>query len=327
MQKGADGIWSLTVGPLAPDVYRYNFIVDGVRALDLTNPKISSGGSQPWSYYEVPGDPPPIHSRRDVPHGSVQLRSYDVSGMNKVHTLQIYTPPDYDRFPHKRFPVLYLFDGGGDAEDGWVRLGRVPEIEENLLAEHKAVPMIVVMVFSDDDGDANAATGHPGFHARVLRRRHSLGGEDLSGQGGPRAQGDRRAGQWGHPGGHPGPSQHGQVRRGSFRSAPVRRSPRRRSTWTSSCRAFWRTPLRVNWKMKLLFFSVGDKDTRYPSEVRLDQILSTAGIHHEFHVILASMNGRRADHAGPGHAQAVSAEPLTHERAPRPSRAVRNLYR
>ncbi len=283
MQKGADGVWSLTIGPLEPDVYRYNFVLDGVRALDLTNPNISSGGSQPWSYFEVPGDPAPIHSRRNVPHGSVQLRAYDVSGMNKVHTLEIYTPPDYDRFPRERFPVLYLFHGGGDAEDSWVRLGRVPEIEENLLAEHKTVPMIVVMAFTDDDGDATrpqaiADFTHEFFNdikplvektyrVKTDRDHQAIGG---------RANGATQAITLG-------------LRNMdkfawivSFSAGAPISSPT--FDMDKFMPGFLENPAAVNRKMKLLFFSVGDKDTRYPSEVRLDQILTKAGIHHEFHV-------------------------------------------
>jgi enterochelin esterase family protein len=283
MQKGADGIWSLTVGPLAPDVYRYNFIVDGVRALDLTNPKISSGGSQPWSYFEVPGDPPPIHSRRNVPHGSVQLRAYDVSGMNKVHTLQIYTPPDYDRFPRKTFPVLYLFDGGGDAEDGWVRLGRVPEIEENLLAEHKAVPMIVVMAFSDDDGDATRPEAIADFTHEFFNDIKPLVEKDY------RVKTDRaHQAIGGRANGATQAVTLGLRNMDKFASivsfsagAPISSPTFDMDTFMPG---FLENAAAVNQKMKLLFFSVGDKDTRYPSEVRLDQILTQAGIHHEFHV-------------------------------------------
>ncbi|MES1203330.1 MAG: hypothetical protein ABUS57_17985, partial [Pseudomonadota bacterium] len=80
MQKGADGVFSLTLGPLAPDVYRYAFEVDGVRMLDLANRNISAGGAVAWSFVEVPGDPPRYDEVRDVPHGSVQLRTYRVSG-------------------------------------------------------------------------------------------------------------------------------------------------------------------------------------------------------------------------------------------------------
>lgn len=283
MQKGADGIWSLTVGPLAPDIYRYNFVIDGVRALDLTNPYISSGGSQPWSHYEVPGDPPPIHSRRNVPHGSVQLRAYDVSGMNKVHTLQIYTPPEYDRFPNRKFPVLYMFDGGGDAEDGWVRLGRVPEIEENLLAEHKAVPMIVVMAFSDDDGDATRPEAIQHFTHEFFNDIVPLVEKTY------RVKTDREHRAIG-----------GRAN-GATQAVTLALRNMDKFAWLVSFSAgapissptfdmhkfmpgFLEDVAGVNRKMRLLFFSVGDKDTRYPSQVKLDQVLTQAGVHHEFHV-------------------------------------------
>ena len=283
MQKGPDGIWSLTIGPLSPDVYRYNFMLDGVRALDLNNPYISSGGSQPWSYYEVPGDPPPIHSRRNVPHGSVQLRDYDVTGMNKVHTLQIYTPPEYDRFPNRKFPVLYLFDGGGDAEDGWIRLGRVPQIEENLLAEHKAVPMIVVTTFSDDDGDATRPEAVQHFTHEFFNDIVPLVEKTY------RIKTDREHRAIG-----------GRAN-GATQAVTLALRNMDKFAWLLSFSAgapissptfdmhkfmpgFLEDAAGVNRKMRLLFFSVGDKDTRYASEVKLDKVLTDSGVHHEFHV-------------------------------------------
>ena len=156
MQKDASGLWTVTVGPIEPEIYRYVFLVDGVRTLDGSNPSVKPGGTLLWSYFEIAGNPPRFDEVQDVPHGSVQYRSYRVTESKALHNVAIYVPPDYDRFPTRTFPVLYLFHSGGDSEEGWVRLGHVAAIEENLLAQHKAVPMLVVMPYGDIDGDATA---------------------------------------------------------------------------------------------------------------------------------------------------------------------------
>lgn len=282
MTKGPDGVWSLTIGPLEPDVYRYSFLLDGVRVLDLDNHNISAGGGVPWSYFEVPGEPANIDAQRDAPHGSVQLRTYAVSGMNKVHTLAIYTPPQYDSEPHRKFPVLYLFHGGGDAEEGWIRLGRVPQIEENLLAAHRAVPMIVVMPFSDDNGDATRPEAVQAFIHEFFTDIMPLVEKDY------RVKADR---------------EHRAIAgraNGATQAVTIGLRNMDKFAWIASFSAgfpisspsfdmdkfmpgFLENPTAVNRRMKLLFFSVGTEDTRYKSEVKLDQVLTHAGIRHEFH--------------------------------------------
>jgi enterochelin esterase family protein len=154
MQKDPSGLWTVTIGPLEPDVYRYVFRIDGVRGIDQSNPNMRPGGAVHWSYFEVPGNPPRFDELQDVPHGSVQYRTYRSTQSKTFRRLAIYVPPDYDRYPRRKFPVLYLLHGGGDSEEGWIRLGRVPAIEENLLAQHKTVPMLVAMPYGDTPGDA-----------------------------------------------------------------------------------------------------------------------------------------------------------------------------
>ena len=154
MHKDPTGLWTVTIGPLEPDVYRYVFFVDGVRGIDQSNPNVRPGGAVLWSYFEIPGNPPRFDELQDVPHGSVQYRTYRSTQSKTFRNVAIYVPPDYDRYPRRKFPVLYLLHGGGDSEEGWVRLGRVPAIEENLLARHKTVPMLVAMPYGDTPGDA-----------------------------------------------------------------------------------------------------------------------------------------------------------------------------
>jgi len=145
MTKGADGVWSVTIGPLAPDIYTYAFTVDGTVALDPqnTNTKLGYGSFGPVSVVEVPGDGPQFYDSKPVPHGEVRIRPYESKTLGLSRTAWIYTPPGYDS--GKDYPVLYLLHGAGDVESGWVLIGRANLILDNLIAEKKAKPMVVVM--------------------------------------------------------------------------------------------------------------------------------------------------------------------------------------
>ena len=145
MTKGADGIWTVTVGPLVPDIYTYSFNVDGVVALDPrnVNTKYGYGGFGAVSVVEVPGDGPQFYDTKPVPHGEVRIRPYVSKTLGLSRTVWVYTPPNYDKGAN--FPVLYLLHGAGDIESGWTMIGRANNILDNLIAEGKAKPMVVVM--------------------------------------------------------------------------------------------------------------------------------------------------------------------------------------
>ena len=145
MTKGGDGIWSVTIGPLAPDIYTYSFNVDGIIALDPRNPntKYGYGNFGPVSIVEVPGDGPQFYDVKPVPHGEVRIRPYVSKTLGVGRTVWVYTPPTYDR--GNNFPVFYLLHGAGDIESGWTMIGRMNNILDNLIAEGKAKPMVVVM--------------------------------------------------------------------------------------------------------------------------------------------------------------------------------------
>ena len=145
MTKGADGVWSVTIGPLPPDIYTYAFTVDGVTALDPqnANTKLGYGTFGAVSVVQVPGDGPQFYDSRPVPHGEVRIRPYESKTLGVSRTMWIYTPPGYDT--GKDYPVLYLLHGAGDVESGWTLIGRANLILDNLIAEKKAKPMVVVM--------------------------------------------------------------------------------------------------------------------------------------------------------------------------------------
>jgi enterochelin esterase-like enzyme len=170
LAKGENGIWSVTIGPLAPDIYTYSFNVDGVVALDPrnVNTKYGYGGFGAVSIVEVPGDGPAFYDVKDVPHGEVRIRPYVSKTLGVGRTVWIYTPPGYDK--GSNFPVLYLLHGAGDIESGWTMIGRANNILDNLIAEGKAKPMVVVMplghaIQSFWAGPAKAAVLPPGAPA------------------------------------------------------------------------------------------------------------------------------------------------------------------
>jgi enterochelin esterase-like enzyme len=145
MTKGPDGVWTGTIGPLPPDIYAYAFNVDGVTALDPRNPntKFGYGNFGATSLVEVPGDGPQFYDAKPVPHGEVRIVPYMSKTLEVSRTVWVYTPPNYDK--GKDFPVLYLLHGAGDVESGWTMIGRANIILDNLIADGKAKPMVIVM--------------------------------------------------------------------------------------------------------------------------------------------------------------------------------------
>jgi enterochelin esterase family protein len=152
MTKDASGIWTAVAGPVEPEIYQYNFVVDGVRMLDPANPHLKNGRALDASIVEVPGTPPRFDEVQAVPHGALGIRYYRSTPLKKTRRLYVYTPPQYDSEPTRRFPVLYLRHGNGDDEENWSDTGRAGVILDNLIAQHKAAPMIIVMPNGDTDG-------------------------------------------------------------------------------------------------------------------------------------------------------------------------------
>ena len=148
MKEGRDGVWTYTSQPLEGELYSYTLLVDGRKTMDPSNVyqnrDVSTWtniftlsveqGDRGW-YYEV----------HDVPHGSVAHVWYDSPTLGKQRRMTVYTPAGYEDSPKTKYPVLYLFHGSGGDEDAWSDLGRTAQILDNLIAEGKAKPMIVVM--------------------------------------------------------------------------------------------------------------------------------------------------------------------------------------
>ena len=144
MAKGDNGVWSVTVGPLAPDLYSYTFEVDGATFTDPVNRRLKEWLNQE-SVVEVPGKPPLLLSRQDVPHGEIHRHVFPSSVRGTEVAVEVYTPPGFDPKSATTYPVLYLLHGFGDEETAWLVAGRAHFIADNLLAQNRIVPAIVVM--------------------------------------------------------------------------------------------------------------------------------------------------------------------------------------
>jgi enterochelin esterase-like enzyme len=176
MARDAAGVWSVTVGPVAPEIYIYNFVVDGLRVLDLANTNLKSGVALASNVVEVPGTPARFDEEQNVPRGSVNVHTYRSGVQNATRGLYVYVPDEYYASPTRRYPVLYLYHGGGGYEGDWVRDGRAGVILDNLIASGKSVPMIIVMPNntlvappSAGRGAGPAAPGPPASAATLAR--------------------------------------------------------------------------------------------------------------------------------------------------------------
>lgn len=148
MTRGDNGIWSLVTDPLPPSIYLYSFNVDGMTIADPINPRVKLRSRTSASMVEVPGTPGELWQPRDIPHGAVEINWQNSKVINnEARWIWVYTPPGYEKNPGKRYPVLYLFHGSNDIAGGWVLAGQANFILDNLIADKKAAPMIVVMPY------------------------------------------------------------------------------------------------------------------------------------------------------------------------------------
>src|SRR5689334_3733435 len=161
LQKDEKGVWSLTIGPLAPGFYTYGYAIDGgLRMPDPSNPNLELRRWGPTSSFVIPGSQAaPIDERR-VPHGTVHVEFYDSKNLDTERMVYVYTPPGYETGKSK-YPVLYLLHGNGQIEASWTWTGRANVILDNLLADGKAKPMIVVMPYGHPTREIKPVPGAP----------------------------------------------------------------------------------------------------------------------------------------------------------------------
>jgi enterochelin esterase family protein len=294
MTKGENGVWSVTVGPLAPDIYTYAFNVDGVVALDPrnVNTKYGYGGFGPVSIVQVPGDGPQFYDVKNVPHGEVRIRPYVSKALGVNRTVWVYTPPGYDR--GSNFPVLYLLHGAGDIESGWTMIGRANNIVDNLIAEGKAKPMVIVMplghtIQSFWTGPAKAAAAAPAVPGAAPSGALSAFARDLLEDVMPMIEqsykvskkaDDRAIGGLSMGGGQ---TMNIAFNRPELFRYVVAMSPAAGGINEQNYPALFKDPSAVNKQFKMFWMAVGKDDTLTgPGDRELDGVLTKAGVKHSF---------------------------------------------
>jgi enterochelin esterase-like enzyme len=150
MAKDAEGFWSVTTDTISEGIHYYSLIIDGVVLADPASESFYGMGRMA-SGIEIPSKNGDFYALKDVPHGEIRIRRYYSKVFNDWKRFYIYTPPDYDA-SGKKYPVLYLLHGGGEDERGWSTQGKTDLILDNLIADGKAKPMLVVMMDGNTGG-------------------------------------------------------------------------------------------------------------------------------------------------------------------------------
>ncbi|GAB3921205.1 hypothetical protein GCM10028804_16650 [Larkinella terrae] len=163
MVKDTSGFWTVTTDSVSRGFHYYSLLIEGVAVVDPASETFYGMGRMA-SGIEIPDRDGGYYAMKDVPHGDIRIKRYLSKASNTWREMYIYTPPGYDQSSEK-YPVLYLLHGGGEDQRGWATQGRTDLILDNLIAEKKAKPMVIVML----DGNGNNPGGLAGFNENVLR--------------------------------------------------------------------------------------------------------------------------------------------------------------
>lgn len=163
MERGSDGVWTATLGPAAPDMYPYSFVVDGISVMDPLNPQYfpNEGFSSSLLEIKAQGSDLP-HDIKDVPHGRIEYIHYYSKSLGATNNAIVYLPPGYMMDMQKKYPVFYLISGTTDTEEVYYKVGRVNYILDNLIASKQAKEMIVVLPYGNPGKLKPVKTGEGG---------------------------------------------------------------------------------------------------------------------------------------------------------------------
>ena len=145
MTKDESGVWSYTTPALAPDLYGYSFAADNETRVDIHNPVFKPNLIWQSNMFLVPGTPAELWEVQDVPHGQIHHHFYKSRVIGDQRDFFVYTPPNYSPSKGAKLPVLYLLHGFSDTANGWTEVGKAHVILDNLIAQGKAKPMVMVM--------------------------------------------------------------------------------------------------------------------------------------------------------------------------------------
>lgn len=176
LQKDENGLWSFTTQVLPSDLYSYTFIVDGLKVLDPNNVYQVRDVATVMNIFLVEGGLADLYKVQNVPHGTVTRCWYDSPKLDSPRRITIYTPPGYEGNTDK-YPVFYLLHGMGGDEEAWMALGRASQILDNLIAQGKAKPMIVVMPNGHTSNTAAPGESDKGFYKPEMRTPDVFSGD------------------------------------------------------------------------------------------------------------------------------------------------------
>lgn len=278
LQKDDKGVWSLTVGPLPPGFYTYGYAIDGgLRMPDPSNPNLELRRWGPTSIFIVPGPEKGIFEERPVPRGTVHVNFYDSKNLGMTRMFYVYTPPGYES-GRQRYPVLYLLHGNGQIEASWTWTGRANVIMDNLIADGRARPMVVVMPYGHVPREIKPAPATPGGPADALAiEKELLTGVMPLVESKYRVLTDRRyraiAGL--SMGGGQSLSI-GLHHLDTFAYIGAFSAPPNRAEWEKA------DPAVLNQKLKLLWLGCGTEDFLYPSVKEMVSLLEQKKVKHVY---------------------------------------------
>jgi enterochelin esterase family protein len=281
MTKDEGGVWSVTVGPLPHEVLSYYFTIDGVGVADPVNSVVklaAQGAAQ--SLVAIPSNPPSLHDIQDVPHGAVQEIWYHSKTLGgAARRFFVYTPPSYDARLAEGYPALALLHGSGNSETNWEAIGRANFILDNLIAQKRAKPMLLVMPFGHavPQGSPEQSRNNVLFERDLIddimpaveaRFNTAPGGKNRA------VAGLSMGGMQALAIGLRNPDRFAWV--GVF--SPVTESdiPTRYAEQLAKTEE-------LNKKLSLLWVGCGTLDNLYKRTQAVDEALTQHGIHHEFH--------------------------------------------
>jgi enterochelin esterase-like enzyme len=290
MEMDEKGVWSVTTRPLDPNIYGYNIIVDGLSMPDPSNTFVKSGVIWFGSQVEVPGDSPAFYAARNVPHGALHEHWYYSKALSSVRRVFVYTPPGYGNSADKQYPTLYLLHGMGDNEGAWTQVGHANFIMDNLLAEGKAKPALIVMPFGHASKDvrwppragANEPRGGAVFGVEMLEK-------DLLENVIPLVEGEYRVGKDSSQRAIAGLSMGGYQALsiglnnpqtfayvGAFSSAVLNQS------LESDFKSLLADPDKANKNFKLIWIGCGSDDGLLPGDRKFEELLTSKGVKHQW---------------------------------------------
>lgn len=176
LSKDDKGVWTFTSQPLASDLYSYNILINGVKTTDPGNVYLIRDVASIFNIFIVGNGKGDLYSVNKVAHGSVTRRWYNSPGNELARRITIYTPPGYETSTEK-YPVLYLLHGMGGDEEAWIALGRTTQILDNLIAQGKAKPMLVVMPNGNVAQEAAPGESSLGFYKPSMQVPHTMDGQ------------------------------------------------------------------------------------------------------------------------------------------------------